>query len=93
MSWFIATLLVIFFFAGGTWGWWKGTRDLDSPPDRNDVPFGMRRREFARRLHKRYRRRRLVLTVGGAVGAVAGGFALLLVAAQFRWSMDKPRRR
>jgi hypothetical protein len=33
MNWIIGTLLVLFSAVGGSLGWWKGTRDLGSPPD------------------------------------------------------------
>lgn len=85
MNWIISTLLVMFAIAGGSWGWWKGTKDLASPPDRYDRPIGVGRREHERRIQKRYRLRRMLLTVGGTLGAAAGGFAFLLVAALRRW--------
>jgi len=85
MNWIISTLLVMFAIAGGSWGWWKGTKDLASPPDRYDRPIGVGRREHERRIQKRYRLRRILLTVGGTLGAAAGGFAFLLVAALRRW--------
>jgi hypothetical protein len=34
MNWIIGTLLVVFSVAGGSWGLWKGTRDLANPPER-----------------------------------------------------------
>jgi hypothetical protein len=34
MNWIIGTLLVLVSAVGGRLGWWKGTRDLASPPDR-----------------------------------------------------------
>ena len=86
MNWIIPTLLVLFAVAGGTWGWWKGTRDLAKPPDRLDRPIGVGRREFEHRLHARYRRRRVLLTIGGTIGGGLGGFALLLAASFRRWS-------
>ncbi len=82
----IAILLSLFTIAGGAWGWIKGTRDLEAPPERHDQPIGMGRRQFARQLKRRYRRRRILLTVTGAVGAGVGSFALLLVASMWRWS-------
>ena len=85
MNWIIGTLLVLFSIAGGVWGWWKGTKDLASPPDRFDRPIGVGRREFERQIKKRYRLRRILLTVGGIVGGAVGGFVLLLVAAIRRW--------
>ena len=85
MNWIISTLLVMFSIAGGSLGWWKGTKDLASPPDRYDRPIGVGRREHERRIQKRYRLRRILLTVGGILGGAAGGFALLLVAALRRW--------
>ena len=85
MNWIISTLLVMFAIAGGSWGWSKGTKDLASPPDRYDRPIGVGRREHERRIQKRYRLRRILLTVGGTLGAAAGGFALLPVAALRRW--------
>jgi hypothetical protein len=33
MNWIIGTLLVVFSVAGGSWGLWKGTRDLANPPE------------------------------------------------------------
>lgn len=89
MNLFIGTLLVLFFAAGGAWGWWRGSRDLKSPPERNDCPAGTSRRDFARRLHKRYKRRRILLTVGGAVGSAVGGFALLVFLSTQRWLFKK----
>ena len=86
MSWIIGTLLALFAIGGGFWGWWKGTRDLAKPPDRLDRPIGVWRREFERRLFARYRRRRLLLTIGGTIGGAVGGFALLLAASFRRWS-------
>ena len=86
MSWLIGTLLVLFAVAGGIWGWWKGTRDLAKPPDRLDRPIGIGRREFDRRLVRRYRRRRILLTIGGTLAGGVGGFALLLAASFRRWS-------
>jgi hypothetical protein len=80
MSWLIGTLLVLFAIAGGGWGWWKGTRALANPPDFLDRPMGIGRREFERRLYKRYRRRRILLIIGGSLGGAIGGFALLLAA-------------
>jgi hypothetical protein len=85
MNWIIGTLLVLFAIAGGSLGWWKGTKDLASPPDRYDRPIGVGRREHERRIQKRYRLRRTLLTVGGTLGGAGGGFALLLVAAIRRW--------
>ena len=85
MNWIIGTLLVLFAIAGGSWGWRKGTKDLASPPDRHDRPIGVGRREHERRIQRRYRLRRILLTVGGTLGAAAGGFAFLLVAAIRRW--------
>ena len=86
MNWIIGTLLVLFSATGGSWGWWKGTKDLASPPDRYDRPIGVGRREYERRIQKRYRRRRVLLTTAGIVGGAVGGFALLLLAALRRWS-------
>jgi hypothetical protein len=80
MNSIIATLLVLFSIAGGGLGWWKGTRDLASPPDRHDRPIGVGRREHDRQIQKRYRRR-LLLTVAGVLGGAIGGFAVLLVVA------------
>ena len=85
MNWIIGTLLVLFSLAGGVYGWWKGTRDLASPPDRYDRPIGVGRREYERRIQTKYRRRRVLLTVGGFVAGAVGGFAFLLVAAIRRW--------
>ena len=84
MSW-IFVVVVLFAVAGGTWGWWKGTRDLARPPDRLDRPIGVGRREFERQLYRRYRRRRILLTVGGTIGAAVGGFVLLLLASLRHW--------
>ena len=85
MNWIIGTLLVLFSAVGGSLGWWKGTRDLASPPDRYDRPIGVGRRVYERRIQKRYRRRRVLLTIAGIVGGAVGGFTLLLVAALRRW--------
>jgi hypothetical protein len=85
MNWIIGTLLVLFSVAGGSWGWWKGTRDLASPPDRYDRPIGVGRREHERRIQKRYRARRILLTIGGVVTGAGGGFAFLMIAALRRW--------
>ena len=85
MNWIIGTLLVLFAIGGGSWGWRKGTKDLASPPERYDRPIGVGRREHERRIQKRYRLRRTLLTVGGVLGGAAGGFAFLLVAAIRRW--------
>ena len=85
MNWTIGTLLVFFSAVGGSLGWLKGTKDLASPPDRYDRPIGVGRREHERRIQKRYRRRRVLLTIAGIVGGAVGGFALLLLAALCRW--------
>jgi hypothetical protein len=85
MNWIIGTLLVLFSAAGGSLGWWKGTQDLARPPDRYDRPIGVGRREHERRIQRRYRLRRILLTTGGILGGAAGGFAFLLVAAIRRW--------
>jgi hypothetical protein len=85
MNWIIGTLLVLFSLAGGGWGWWRGTRDLASPPDRYDRPIGVGRREHERHIQRRYRTRRILLTVGGVLAGAAGGFAFLMVAAIRRW--------
>ncbi|GEP58562.1 hypothetical protein [Reyranella soli] len=85
MNWIIGTLLVLFAVAGGGLAWWKGTRDLASPPGRYDRPIGVGRREYERQLQLRYRRRRILLTVAGIVGGAVGGFAFLLVAAIRHW--------
>ena len=82
----VGTVLALFFVAGGAWGWWKGTKDLASPPERYDRPIGVGRRDFERGLLQRYRRRRILLTVGGSVGAAAVAFAVLLLASFRRWS-------
>ena len=84
--WLIGTLLALFAVGGGTWGWWKGTRELAKPPDRLDRPMGVGRREFERRLAKRYRRRRILWTIAGTVGAAVAGFVVLLAASFRRWS-------
>ena len=85
MNWIIGSLLVLFALAGGSWGWWKGTKDLASPPHRHDRPVGVGRREHGRNIQKRYRRRRVLLTIASIVCGAIGGFALLLVAAIRRW--------
>lgn len=85
MNWIIGTLLVLFSAVGGSLGWWKGTKDLASPPERYDRPIGVGRREHEHRIQKRYRRRRVLLTIAGIVGGAVGGFTLLLVAALRRW--------
>ena len=41
MNWIIGSLLVLFSAGGGGLGWWKGTRDLASPPYRCDRPVGV----------------------------------------------------
>ena len=79
MNWIIGTLLVLFSVAGGSWGWWKGTRDLANPAERYDRPIEVGRREHERRL------RRSLLTIAGLLGGAAGGFALLMFAAIRRW--------
>ena len=48
MNWIIGTLLVLFSTVGGSLGWWKGTKNLASPPDRYDRPIGVGRREHER---------------------------------------------
>jgi len=85
VNWIIGTLLVLFSVAGGSWGWWTGTRDLANPPDRYDRPIGVGRREHERRLQNRYRLRRTLLTIAGILGGAGGGFALLMLAAIRRW--------
>ena len=85
MNWIIGTLLVLFSAVGGGLGWWKGTKDLASPPDRYDRPIGVGRREYERRIQKRYRRRRVLLIIAGVVGGAVGGFVLLLIVALRRW--------
>jgi hypothetical protein len=85
MNWIIGALLVLFSVAGGSWGWWKGTRNLANPPDRYDRPIGVGRREHERLIQKRYRLRRTLLTIAGVLGGGAGGFALLMLAAIRRW--------
>ena len=85
MNWIIGTLLVLFSAVGGSLGWWKGTQDLASPPDRYDRPIGVGRREHERRIQKRCGRRRVLLTIAGIVGGAVGGFTLLLVASLRRW--------
>ena len=85
MTWLVILLVVLFAAAGGGWGWWKGSRDLANPPDRYDRPIGVGRREHERRIQKRYRRRRILFTVGGTLGVGLAGFALLVLAATRRW--------
>lgn len=85
MNWLVGTILVLFALLGGSWGWWKGSKDLANPPGRYDRPIGVGRREYERQIQKRYRRRRILLTVGGTVGMAAIGFGLLVLAATRRW--------
>ena len=85
MNWIIGALLVLFSVAGGSWGWWKGTRDLANPAERYDRPIGVGRREHERHVQKRYRLRRTLLTIAVLLGGAAGGFALLMFATIRRW--------
>ncbi|CAN5833837.1 hypothetical protein BH11PSE3_BH11PSE3_33940 [soil metagenome] len=85
MNWLVGTVLVLFALLGGVGGWWKGSKDLANPPGRYDRPIGVGRREHERSLQKRYRRRRILLTVVGTVAATAVGFGLLVLAATRRW--------
>jgi hypothetical protein len=85
MHWLIYTLLAVFAVGGCVAGWWKGSRDLARPPDRHDRPIGVGRRDYERQLGTRYRRRRILWTIGGFFGGAGGGFAFLMLAAIRHW--------
>ena len=85
MNWLVGTALVLFALLGGGWGWWKGSKDLANPPGRYDRPMGVGRREHERRIQKRYRRRRIIMTVGGVLVTTVVGFGLMVLAATRRW--------
>ena len=57
-----------------------------NPPDRPRPPDRRGRREFESRLFRRYRRRRILRTIGGTLGGAVVGFGLLLAASFRRWS-------
>ncbi len=66
---------------GAAWGWWRGTRNIQNPPDKYDFPGGMTRREHLSKLSKKHRRRRIPLTIGaGLTGGTAAFLALLAFA-------------
>ena len=69
----------------GVWGWRRGTRDVVYLPGRHaDRPIGVGREEWERTLGRRFRRRRILLTIGGAIGIPAAAFAVLMIAAVLR---------
>lgn len=69
---------------GAAWGWWRGTQNIENPPDKYDFPGGMTRREHLSMLTKKHRRRRLPLTIGAGLAAGVAAFLALLAVAVFK---------
>lgn len=69
---------------GAAWGWWRGTRNIENPPDKYDFPGGMTRREHLSLLRKKHRRRRIPLMVGAGLAAGAAAFLALFAVAVFK---------
>jgi len=81
---FIWIVVAIFTVGGAAWGWWRGTQNIENPPDKYDFPGGMTRREHLSLLARKHRRRRIPLMIGAGLTSGLGAFAVLLAVAILR---------
>ena len=80
----ILIVVAVFTLGGAAWGWWRGTQNINNPPDKYDFPGGMTRREHLSLLSKKHRRRRIPLTIGAGLAAGTAAFVALLAFAVFK---------
>ncbi|MCC8431301.1 hypothetical protein [Reyranella aquatilis] len=80
----ILIVVAVFTLGGAAWGWWRGTQNINNPPDKYDFPGGMTRREHLSLLSKKHRRRRIPLTIGAGLASGTAAFVALLAFAVFK---------
>lgn len=80
----ILIVVALFTLGGAAWGWWRGTQNINNPPDKYDFPGGMTRREHLSLLGKKHRRRRIPLTIGAGLASGTAAFVALLAFALFK---------
>lgn len=80
----ILIVVALFTLGGAAWGWWRGTQNINNPPDKYDFPGGMTRREHLSLLSKKHRRRRIPLTIGAGLASGTAAFVALLAFALFK---------
>jgi len=80
----ILIVVAVFTLGGVAWGWWRGTQNINNPPDKYDFPGGMTRREHLSLLSKKHRRRRIPLTIGAGLASGTAAFVALLAFALFK---------
>jgi hypothetical protein len=80
----ILIVVAVFTLGGAAWGWWRGTQNINNPPDKYDFPGGMTRREHLSLLSKKHRRRRIPLTIGAGLASGTAAFVALLAFALFK---------
>ena len=78
-------LLLVVSVVFGIWGWRRGTWSVEHLPGLHlDHPVGMTQAEWGVILARRYRLRRWLMTLGGALGAPAVAFAVIMFLAHRR---------
>ena len=80
----ILIVVAVFTLGGAAWGWWRGTQNINNPPDKYDFPGGMTRREHLSLLSKKHRRRRIPLPIGAGLASGTAAFVALLAFAVFK---------
>lgn len=80
----ILTIVSVATVGGAAWGWWRGTQNIENPPDKYDFPGGMTRREHLAILIKKHRRLRIPIMIGSGLAAGLAAFALLMAIAIFK---------
>ncbi|NQW52569.1 MAG: hypothetical protein HQ465_15140 [Rhodospirillales bacterium] len=80
----ILAVVAVFTVGGAAWGWWRGTQNIEDPPEKYDFPGGMTRREHLSMLAWKHRRRRIPLMIGAGLASGLGAFAILLAVAIFK---------
>jgi hypothetical protein len=80
----ILIVVAVFTLGGAAWGWWRGTQNINNPPDKYDFPGGMTRREHLSLLSKKHRRRRIPLMIGAGLASGTAAFVALLAFALFK---------
>jgi hypothetical protein len=85
MHFFIPCLLLVLGVAFGAWAWRRGTWYVTRLPGLHvERPIGTSHTDWEKTLSRRYRRRRVLMTFVGAVGAPAVAFAALMLFAVVR---------